>query len=238
MARSPSRYPFAPAILGACLSVMALAGCHGGAPPEPILPTQVDATGLARMMGDGLPLTLCDVRTSEQFAVSHITGSECRPLADLAVWAADLDPAARVVCVGATGAEGRAAAEGLIAAGHSRVSWLLGGMPSWDGPVEVVRQDITTGQLQDMIAAGASIQLCDVRTAAEYAAGHIPGAVNLPHVQVDTWAAALVKQQPVVCICAAGSRSRTAADALIAKDFHLVYNVLGGIAAWGGALER
>ncbi len=113
---------------------------------------------------------------------------------------------------------------------------LLVGCGGSGGPA-AVRRDITGPQLLAMMDDGRPLQLVDVRTPAEYAAGHIPGTVNLPHTEVDIWADSLIKQQRVVCICRSGVRSKLAADALIAKGFHQVYNLLGGMLEWTGPVE-
>lgn len=52
----------------------------------------------------------------------------------------------------------------------------------------------------------------DVRSASEFATGHIPGSMNIPLEQVDLRVADLAGDQPIVLICKAGTRARMAAE--------------------------
>lgn len=106
--------------------------------------------------------------------------------------------------------------------------------PSCD-PAE--RVDVSAAELQSMMDDGQPLVLVDVRTAAEFAAGHIPGSINLPRANIEAWAEMLDKQTRTCCICASGGRSRTAADTLITKGFRHVCNLLGGMNTWTGDLE-
>ncbi len=99
------------------------------------------------------------------------------------------------------------------------------------------RQDISAAELQTMMNDGQPLVLVDVRTLSEFEAGHIPGSVNLPLSDIETWAETLNQQTRTCCICGSGNRSRTAADALIAKGFPRVYNLLGGMNGWPGDIE-
>ena len=85
--------------------------------------------------------------------------------------------------------------------------------------------------------ADTTVQLVDVRTPAEFAAGHIPEAVNIDvrgenfESQVQT---ALDKERPVAVYCRSGARSKTAAHALAAMGFR-VYELNKGFMNWKGA---
>ena len=72
-------------------------------------------------------------------------------------------------------------------------------------------------------------KLVDVRSAAEFAIGHVPGAVNVPMEQVETRAAD-VGDGPVVLICEAGKRASIVAGWL--EDRQAVSVLAGGTAAW------
>ncbi len=98
------------------------------------------------------------------------------------------------------------------------------------------RHDVTAAQLQTMMADGGPLTLVDVRSAGEYAAGHIPGSINVPSGGLTAWAATQGPHTRIVCICWAGVRSRAAADQLVALGFARVYNLLGGVSNWPGPL--
>jgi len=87
---------------------------------------------------------------------------------------------------------------------------------------------------QDWItqSQASGVTIVDVRTPAEYAAGHVQGAIN-----VDVRAAdfaqqldKLDKNATYVVYCHSGNRSKQATDAMGAAGFTHVYNLQGGIA--------
>ena len=90
---------------------------------------------------------------------------------------------------------------------------------------------------------GIDAQLVDVRTAAEYANGHIPGALNLDWTggQLEERAIELDKSRPVLLYCASGRRSAAARQYLMDQGFHDAMDLAGGIASWtaaGQPIER
>jgi len=80
--------------------------------------------------------------------------------------------------------------------------------------------------------------LIDVREADEYAAGHIPGAVNVPLSALTGIAAAAPdKNSPLFVYCLSGGRSSQAVSALKSAGYVSVTNI-GGIGAYRGEIER
>lgn len=82
------------------------------------------------------------------------------------------------------------------------------------------------------------VPIIDVRTPEEFAASHIPGAVNVPMDQLNDVSAGWDPAQPVAVYCATGARSANAAQILEARGFAKVYNLTQGIAAWDGETEN
>jgi rhodanese-related sulfurtransferase len=74
----------------------------------------------------------------------------------------------------------------------------------------------------------------DVRDPAEFAAGHILGARNMPLAQLGARAADLdkFKGKPLIVYCDGGSRASNAMPVLKQRGFAEVYNLTGGYAAW------
>jgi rhodanese-related sulfurtransferase len=77
----------------------------------------------------------------------------------------------------------------------------------------------------------------DVRTPAEYAEGHLPGAVNIDVSAPDfaTRVAALDKNAPYAVYCRSGNRSAAALEVMKGQGFTGAYHLAGGIGAWTAA---
>ena len=76
--------------------------------------------------------------------------------------------------------------------------------------------------LKNIIAHGAIV--IDVRTPEEYKDGHIEGSLNIPLDEIGKAMSWLIKDVPVVLVCASGSRSAVAEKILKANGFEKVYN--------------
>jgi rhodanese-related sulfurtransferase len=84
----------------------------------------------------------------------------------------------------------------------------------------------------------SGVRVVDVRTAAEFSAGHIPGAENVPLSFFAEASGSWDPKQPIALYCATGSRSAEAAQMLAAKGFETVYDLGGGVMTWRGDLEN
>jgi rhodanese-related sulfurtransferase len=76
----------------------------------------------------------------------------------------------------------------------------------------------------------------DVREPAEFAAGHLPGAINIPRGVLEFRIAgsydAADPGQPVVVYCRSGKRSALATQALNAMGYTGAVSMNGGFLAW------
>ena len=87
-------------------------------------------------------------------------------------------------------------------------------------------------------AATQGAVLLDVRDRDEYAAGHIPGSVNLPLPAIAEAAKRIPdKSTPLFVYCLSGARSSKAIAALGEMGYTKLAN-LGGIRAWHGEIEK
>jgi rhodanese-related sulfurtransferase len=76
--------------------------------------------------------------------------------------------------------------------------------------------------------------ILDVRTAKEFDAGHLRGAVNLDvnAANFEQRAASLDKSKVCLVHCASGVRNARACEKLVRLDFQTLYNLPGGFKAW------
>src|SRR5690606_32417702 len=93
-----------------------------------------------------------------------------------------------------------------------------------------------TATNEEAIAAGATI--LDVREAAEYAFGHIPGAKSIPMGELADRMGELNHDEVIYVICRTGTRSDMAAKQLAEAGFTKVYNVLPGMIGYEGELQK
>jgi phage shock protein E len=84
------------------------------------------------------------------------------------------------------------------------------------------------------IERGTAPRLVDVRSAAEFAAGHVPGAINIPYLEVPSRAGELrgPRDQEVVVYCGHGPRAWLAAAALRRLGFTRVIYLGGHWSGW------
>jgi phage shock protein E len=90
--------------------------------------------------------------------------------------------------------------------------------------------DVSGAQARELVRAGA--RLVDVRTEAEFAEGHVDGAINIPVQQLGTRLGELEpKESAVVVYCRSGKRSSAAAQMLKGSGFAAVHD-LGPMSRW------
>ena len=85
-----------------------------------------------------------------------------------------------------------------------------------------------------LIKADANIAILDVRTAKEFADGHVAGAVNIDVNQTDFAQKIdeLDRSKTYIVYCRLGIRSRKAVGIMSAKGFKNLYNVSDGFLGW------
>lgn len=79
--------------------------------------------------------------------------------------------------------------------------------------------------------------LIDVRSPEEYADGHIPGAINMPHENINGYLSELEqhKNKPIIIYCRSGRRAKLAMKVLQEHDFTDVMHLEGDILGWNEA---
>lgn len=112
---------------------------------------------------------------------------------------------------------------------------------AWIPAAEVIRAHewtsalprMETTQLAAALAEDEGALVLDVRGADEFAAGHVPGAVNIAHTRLANRLADIPNRRPVYVHCGSGLRAAMAVSFLAAKGLDVVHvdGSYGGIAA-------
>ena len=107
--------------------------------------------------------------------------------------------------------------------------------PAWAG----IRADtsaapyVSPATVKIWMEEGKRLVFLDVREADEFAAGHLPGAINIVYDQVDGLAKQLPHDRPIVAYCIhSAHRAPEAAKTLRRLGFENVVVLEGGIVAW------
>ena len=93
---------------------------------------------------------------------------------------------------------------------------------------------IDSKEAYGLIKADSNIAILDVRTAKEFADGHVVGAVNIDVNQADFAQKIdeLDRSKTYIVYCRSGRRSRKAVGIMAAKGFKNLYNVSDGFVGW------
>ena len=93
---------------------------------------------------------------------------------------------------------------------------------------------IDSKEAYGLIKADTNIAILDVRTAKEFADGHVAGAVNIDVNQTDFAQKIdqLDRSKTYIVYCRSGRRSSKAVGIMAAKGFKNLYNVSDGFVGW------
>ncbi len=182
---------------------------------------------------------LLDVRSPADFAAAHLDGSVNIGLeGSFATWVGTLfDPHRPVIVIAENGRENEAAVR-LGRIGFDRVvGFLDGGMAALAERADLVRRtERTTVQALAELLAGAEAPLVlDVRTRAEWEAGHIEGSLNLPLNKLASRLSELDSARRMAVVCRSGYRSSIATSLLANAGFERLLDVVGGMEAWNSS---
>ena len=202
------------------------------------MPPALPAPEVAALANAGA--TVLDVRSAAAFGTAHVPGALNIGLdGQFAPWSGTLVPGDRTVVIVAESEDDvREAAVRLARVGIEKVAgYLDGGIAAWDraGLPLTPLEHVTVDELRARLAEDRDLQVVDVRRPAEYAAGHIPGAINRPLDQLHRDASAIGDARRLAVVCAGGYRSSAASSILQARGFRDIVNVAGGTGAWAKA---
>lgn len=108
--------------------------------------------------------------------------------------------------------------------------FLLAGSAACMAEVTELQQD----ELMRRIKADRAGLILDVRSPEEYAEGHIPGAINIPHDRLSSRLAEVGshKDREIVLYCRSGRRVGVAANILQAAGFSKLLHLAGDMSGW------
>jgi rhodanese-related sulfurtransferase len=98
-------------------------------------------------------------------------------------------------------------------------------------------RQITVDEAATMMAQETGYIILDVRRPDEFAAGHIPHAINVPNetIGTDEIPAFPDKEQLILVYCRSGNRSKQASEKLVALGYTNIVE-FGGINDWPGEI--
>ena len=166
---------------------------------------------------------LLDTRAAELFAAAHIRGAMHLGLqGPFAGWAAMLiAPIQRLLIVAEDEASAQEARIRLARVGLEQIAgftladekqWRHHGIRLATLPI-VACKDVCRNQQE-----GRTYQIIDVRSSAEWLKGHLPSAVSIPLLELNSEAPSIDFSKPSLVYCLEGYRATTAASVLLRRN--------------------
>jgi glyoxylase-like metal-dependent hydrolase (beta-lactamase superfamily II)/rhodanese-related sulfurtransferase len=117
------------------------------------------------------------------------------------------------------------------------LGYLDGGMAAWLGEGQRTSsiKQISAEDLHRMALGQDDFTLLDVRNPAEYDAGHMEGALNIPVADLRTRHTELNRDRRTILICSSGNRSSLGTSILERHLFTDLGNVAGGMTGYSAA---
>jgi len=98
-------------------------------------------------------------------------------------------------------------------------------------------RELVPASLAERLRENEAIQLIDVREPYEWRIARIDGARLIPLAGFGAAVAELPRDRDIVVYCHHGTRSRAAAEFLVAQGFTRVWNLTGGIDRWSAEVD-
>jgi len=121
---------------------------------------------------------------------------------------------------------------------------VCGDTPTITEPKDMQRQTtregvrrLTVAELHELLQRGEKPLLVDVREDAEWAAGHLPGALHIPLGELPQRLEEIPSQSNAVFICRSGGRSMAACQMALRANIRSPANLEGGLLAWAGTID-
>ncbi len=120
---------------------------------------------------------------------------------------------------------------------------LLGGCASTnsmqDNSKDLTYKQISMNEAVELMESETNYIILDVRRPDEFAAGHIPNAINIPNENIgeDEITELPNKDQLILVYCRSGNRSKQASAKLVKLGYTNIVE-FGGINDWNGEIEK
>lgn len=209
----------------------------------------------ALLQNAGADFALFDIREAGEIHGGHIPGATALPrrMIELRIHELVMARDTTIVVYDEGGRRAELAARTLEFLGYRNVSVLQGGTAEWmreggelaegrNVPSKAFAErmfmeqevpQVTAEVLQQWIAGGKPHVIFDIRAPEEHCIGHVPGAYNVPGVEVTLIAQDLEqKQVPVVVHCAGRTRSILACQTLRDLGLNDIYALKNGTMGW------
>ena len=100
-------------------------------------------------------------------------------------------------------------------------------------------RQISPEEAMELMKSESNYIILDVRTPDEFAAGHIPGAINVANESIVSKEPVELpdKDQLILVYCRSGNRSKKAAEKLVNMGYTNIVE-FGGINQWPGEIEK
>jgi len=206
----------------------------------------IDTEGLKSLLDRNAGVAVFDARNPEEYQEVHIQGAENLPQKNFDSFAYLLpkDRSQLIVfyCNGIKCGKSKKAAKEALGRGYRNVLVYAGGMPVWEekgmpiyaGPdyeKRIETSKISPAHLYKLVTSrDDSFTVVDVRDPEEFAAGHIPGAINIPVAEFASQSGVLDKNKQIIVYCNSGGRSYNAYRKLIKLGYENIHQ--GIFADW------
>ncbi len=185
-------------------------------------------------------IAVVDARTPREFAAGHIPGSYGIPLgAPLVTWAGWVVPfGAPLILITNDSDEREEAVRQLIRIGYDDLrGYLVGGLAAWAAaglPVSQVPV-MPAAELAHQLERGRAPFVLDVRSDAEWRAGHLPRALHIEAERLPTEVLPLTSDSPVIVHCGHADRSTVSVSVLERRGYRNLMLLDGGFSDWQAA---
>jgi rhodanese-related sulfurtransferase len=180
---------------------------------------------------------LVDTRPAERFASLHLQGAIQLGLqGPFASWAAILiRPTQALVVLASDSIDAQEARVRLARVGLDDViGYAVTEERRWrDDGIGVASIAVhRCRSLQKILENDPSVQIVDVRSRSEWLKGHLPGAISMPLLDVDSSGQCIDRSRSSLAYCQEGYRATTAASILLRHGAREIGILIDGIEGW------